>query len=117
MRKLANISSFEGLQNQAHRSMGMVSDTAVFNDSGDSMLNGPMFNLVKAVVDGLMKAYPDAGQTELNNLLRTASNAIYLHIKQSPEFEGVDALTFCAKFRSAGGGYIQEQFKNRGKDE
>lgn len=48
MRKLANISSFEGLQNQAHRSMGIVSDTAVFNDGGDSMLNGPMFIYIHA---------------------------------------------------------------------
>lgn len=111
MRKLADISSFEGLQSQAHRSMGVVSDTAVFNEG-----SGPMYDLVKAIVDGLMKAYPDAGQTELKNLLRSASNAIYLHIKQSPEFEGVDALTFCSKFTSAGGDYIQEQLKNRGKD-
>lgn len=31
MQKLANISTFENLQNQAHRDMGLVSDMAVFN--------------------------------------------------------------------------------------
>ena len=39
MKKLADISSFERLQNQAHRDMGLVSDMSVFNvlESGDAV--------------------------------------------------------------------------------
>ena len=39
MRKLADISSFERLQDQAHRDMGLVSDMSVFNvlESGDAV--------------------------------------------------------------------------------
>lgn len=110
MRRLADISSFELLQNQAHRSMGVVSEMAVFNGS-----NAAMYTLVKTIGDKIRQKYPDAGRTELKNLLKSASTAIHFHIKNSPEFADVDTAKFNAEFMGACEEYIKECFPGRGR--
>ena len=48
MQKLANISAFEGLQGQANRSMGAVSDVAVFN----GLFTNDIVKKVEEAIDG-----------------------------------------------------------------
>lgn len=60
MKKLADISSFERLQDQAHRDMGLVSDMSVFNAVSESdvrqLLPATLYGKIfKGVLDNLSK--------------------------------------------------------------